>query len=174
MLAISVPGRAKSRPVTSPAVQALVRNTSLAFYRALGAAIDDGRDDALHVDAEARRWGGTRLGTPLKRSAALIRASFQRRAAIASHSLSTRAHQQRWTPPFAELVGAGYSRHVEPRDAPWGQRYATLHAPTATQSTSTLNCHRISPCEELDLATWRNKTSLAIGIHHICPCARGS
>jgi uncharacterized glyoxalase superfamily protein PhnB len=27
------------------------------------------------------------------------------------------------------MTKAGYQRHKEPWDAPWGQRYATLHDP---------------------------------------------
>ena len=35
----------------------------------------------------------------------------------------------RWTPRIGELVAAGYHGHLEPWDAFWGQRYATVLDP---------------------------------------------
>ena len=39
------------------------------------------------------------------------------------------AIRQTWMPPTGELVTAGYRGHLEPWDAFWGQRYATVLDP---------------------------------------------
>lgn len=101
---------------------------SLAFYRKLGVNIAENLDDAPHVDAKLD--DGT---------------------AIAWDTVETiRGFDPNYTPPvgghhmalafdkgspaavdaaFAELIAAGYTAHVSPWDAHWGQRYATLLDP---------------------------------------------
>jgi catechol 2,3-dioxygenase-like lactoylglutathione lyase family enzyme len=101
---------------------------SLAFYRALGLSIPDDADGQPHVEAELP--GGVRL--------------------MWDTVETIRSFDPEWTPPigdsaiglafacdtpaevdavYAELVGAGYEGHREPWDAPWGQRYASMHDP---------------------------------------------
>lgn len=99
---------------------------SLAFYRRLGLDLPPEADEAPHVEIEVA--GGLRL---------------------AWDSVTTiRSFAPDWTPgagnvslafacddpadvdaTHADLVGAGYESHVEPFDAPWGQRYATVSDP---------------------------------------------
>jgi catechol 2,3-dioxygenase-like lactoylglutathione lyase family enzyme len=101
---------------------------TLAFYRALGLDVPTDADDEPHVDV------------PLPNGARLM---FDTVETIHSFDPS-------WTPPtgghraalafacdgpsdvdslFAELTGAGYEPHLEPWDAFWGQRYASVHDP---------------------------------------------
>ena len=101
---------------------------SLAFYRRLGFAIPPEADGEPHV--EAALPGGLRL---------------------AWDTIETiRSFDPEWSPPagsqrislafvctdpaevdsiYAGFVGAGYVGHLEPWDAFWGQRYATVHDP---------------------------------------------
>lgn len=99
---------------------------SVAFYRALGVELPD--DPGPHVE--------TTLPSGL-------------RFALDSEE-SVRAFNPRWHSPnghprtgiaflcaspsdvdkqFAELTAAGHHGAAEPWDAPWGQRYATVHDP---------------------------------------------
>ncbi len=101
---------------------------SLAFYRRLGLDIPSEADGAPHVECELP--GGLRL-------------AWDTRETVLSFDPS-------WSPPtgghgiglafacdspaevdssFAELIAAGYRGHLEPWDAFWGQRYATVRDP---------------------------------------------
>lgn len=102
---------------------------SLAFYRKLGLDIADDVDAEDHV--EATLPGGLRM---------------------AWDTVETiKSFDPTWTPPtggghriglaflcadpaevdriYADLVSAGYEGHLEPWDAFWGQRYATVRDP---------------------------------------------
>jgi uncharacterized glyoxalase superfamily protein PhnB len=101
---------------------------SLAFYRRLGVDIPDGAESEGHVEATV---GGLRM-------------MFDTVEVVQSFS--------EWEPPsgghrialaflcdgpadvdatYADMVGAGYTGSLEPFDAFWGQRYATLLDPDA-------------------------------------------
>jgi catechol 2,3-dioxygenase-like lactoylglutathione lyase family enzyme len=101
---------------------------ALAFYRRLGLSIPADADGAPHVEVPLS--GGLRL-------------LFDTEATI-------RSFHPDWTPPtgegriglafalpdpagvdalHADLVGAGYRCELEPFDAAWGQRYATMLDP---------------------------------------------
>ena len=101
---------------------------SIAFYRLLGLPVPEPEGPDPHVDVELP--GGTRL-------------SFDAEGTI------TGMHPD-WTPPtsagrvalafgldtpdevdamFERLTQAGYSGSLQPYDAPWGQRYATVLDP---------------------------------------------
>lgn len=104
---------------------------SLAFYRLLGLDIPPSADTEPHVEVTLR--GGLRLG-------------FDSDATVASFHPG-------YTPPVgggrvgvafllpdaaavdaahARIVGAGYPSELDPFDAPWGQRYATVRDPDGT------------------------------------------
>ena len=101
---------------------------AVAFYRRLGLEFETGAEDQPHT--EAATTGGVRL-------------MLDTEATVQSFS--------DWSPPtggssrvafaflcdglgdvdrlYGELVAGGGTSHVEPFDAPWGQRYATVHDP---------------------------------------------
>jgi catechol 2,3-dioxygenase-like lactoylglutathione lyase family enzyme len=101
---------------------------SLAFYRALGLDIPSDADGQPHVDV------------PLPDGSRLMFDTID----------TIRSFDPGWSPPsgshrvglafacdspsdvdavFAELVAAGHEAHLEPWDAFWGQRYASVHDP---------------------------------------------
>jgi catechol 2,3-dioxygenase-like lactoylglutathione lyase family enzyme len=102
---------------------------SLAFYRKLGLDIPADADAEDHV--EATLPGGLRMAWDTVES--------------------VRSFDSSWTPPtggghriglaflcadpaevdriYTDLVNAGYEAHLEPWDAFWGQRYATVRDP---------------------------------------------
>ncbi|WP_328320517.1 VOC family protein [Streptomyces sp. NBC_00388] len=100
---------------------------SLAFYRRLGVDVPAGSDTLPH--AEAVLPGGLRI--------------------LWDTEETVRSYDPRWRPApggrtglcfacaspagvddlYAALVGAGHRGHLEPWDAVWGQRYATLLDP---------------------------------------------
>ncbi|WP_030148646.1 VOC family protein [Mycetocola saprophilus] len=101
---------------------------ALAFYRALGVDIPAGAESAPHVDAVLPD------GTTLAWDTVEVIRSFDPNYAVAGggHRIALAfAHE---TPTevdatFARLEAAGYTGHVAPWDAPWGQRYATILDP---------------------------------------------
>jgi catechol 2,3-dioxygenase-like lactoylglutathione lyase family enzyme len=101
---------------------------SLAFYRSLGLDAPAGADDQPHVDV------------PLPDGRRLMFDTIE----------TVRSFDPSWEPPtgshrvglafecdspsdvdavFGELVAAGHEAHLEPWDAFWGQRYASVHDP---------------------------------------------
>jgi catechol 2,3-dioxygenase-like lactoylglutathione lyase family enzyme len=104
---------------------------TLSFYRALGVDIPSDADDAPHV--EIMLPGGFRL--------------------LLDTVETIRSFDPEWTPPqgsaraalafectdpaevdatYAQMTGAGFEGHLEPWDAFWGQRYASLRDPAGT------------------------------------------
>ena len=101
---------------------------SLAFYRTLGVDIAPDQDDAPHVDATLD--DGTTLAWDTVETIRGFDPEFV--PATGGHRIALAFDQG--TPAavdatFAALVDAGYPAHVEPWDAHWGQRYATLLDP---------------------------------------------
>jgi len=101
---------------------------SLAFYRRLGVSIDGGQDEAPHVDAKLD--DGTSLAwdtieTVRGFDAGYIPPTGGHHIALAFDKGSPAAVDE----AFAEMTGAGHIGHVQPWDAFWGQRYATLLDP---------------------------------------------
>lgn len=101
---------------------------SLAFYRRLGLDIPVEADSAPHV--EVALPGGLRLafdteetirsfdpGWPAPQGGGRISLAFACTDPAEVDGL------------YADLTRAGYEGHLEPFDAFWGQRYATVHDP---------------------------------------------
>lgn len=101
---------------------------SLRFYRALGVPVPDGLDDAPHV--EVAFDSGLRLAwDPIE----TVR-SFNPDAELPVGPGRVSLAFEQATPAdvdrtYASLVTAGATGEVEPFDAPWGQRYATVLDP---------------------------------------------
>lgn len=101
---------------------------SLAFYRRLGLPIPDGAEDSGHV--EVRLPGGTRVLFDSEETIRSFDPGWEPPAGGARMSLAFAcASPSDVDAVHAELVGAGYRSHLDPFDAPWGQRYATLLDP---------------------------------------------
>ncbi|MFJ3326564.1 VOC family protein [Streptomyces griseus] len=102
---------------------------SLAFYRRLGLDIPDGAESAPHV--EVTLPGGQRLLWDTEEVIASFDPAWKRpadggeRVALAFVCDSPREVDA----VYAELTGAGYTGHLKPWDAVWGQRYAVVLDP---------------------------------------------
>ncbi|BFP51351.1 VOC family protein [Streptomyces sp. CMC78] len=102
---------------------------SLAFYRRLGLDIPDGAESAPHV--EVTLPGGQRLLWDTEEVIASFDPAWKRpagggeRVALAFVCDSP----QEVDAVYAELTGAGYTGHLKPWDAVWGQRYAVVLDP---------------------------------------------
>ncbi|WP_430592103.1 VOC family protein [Humidisolicoccus flavus] len=101
---------------------------SLQFYRALGVEIAEGQDDAPHVDAKLA--DGTALAWDTIETIQSFDPGYT--PAHGGHKIALafdKGKPAAVDAAFAELVAAGYTAHVAPWDAHWGQRYATLLDP---------------------------------------------
>ena len=101
--------------------------TTLDFYRRLGLEFPDGAEDEGHVEATVR--GGIRL---LFDTVEVVQSFSDWKPASGGHRMglaflcdSPAEVDER----FGELTAAGFTGHVEPFDAFWGQRYATVLDP---------------------------------------------
>ncbi|MFD4344779.1 VOC family protein [Streptomyces coelicoflavus] len=101
---------------------------SVTFYRRLGFAFPPGCEEQPHAEAELP--GGIRLLLDTEESVRSFTPGWQPPAGGGRHSLALLCD----TPAevdalYAELTGAGCKGEREPRDAPWGQRYAVVNDP---------------------------------------------
>lgn len=102
-------------------------SASLAFYRLLGLQFPDGAASEGHVEAELA--GGVRL---MFDTVEVVRSFSEWQPPDGGHRIGLAF---RCSSPaevdevHTALVGAGHHSHVEPFDAPWGQRYATVLDP---------------------------------------------
>lgn len=101
---------------------------SLDFYRRLGLEIPENSDAEGHVEAPLP--GGLRMGWDTIETIRTFDPNWA--APTGSHRVALAFDCEAPAQvdlTFAEMVGAGYTAHVEPWDAFWGQRYATLLDP---------------------------------------------
>jgi catechol 2,3-dioxygenase-like lactoylglutathione lyase family enzyme len=101
---------------------------SLDFYRRLGLELAAGAEGEGHVEATLQ--GGLRLAWDTVE----VMQSFDPRwtppAGGAAFGLAFRVDSPADVDAlYAELVGLGYTGHLEPWDAFWGQRYAVIEDP---------------------------------------------
>lgn len=101
---------------------------SLAFYRRLGLQIPADADHEPHV--EVALTGGLRLcwdpvSTIHRFDPTWTPPTGGHRAGLAFRC----ADPAEVDAVYADLTGAGHRGHLEPWDAFWGQRYATVHDP---------------------------------------------
>jgi uncharacterized glyoxalase superfamily protein PhnB len=121
-------------PAPKPAALGLVATDlprTLAFYRALGLDIPADADTAPHV--EVALPGGLRL---LFDPVETIR-SFDPEWSAPSGSARASLAFDCETPgsvdaTYEQMTAAGFEGHLEPWDAFWGQRYASLRDPDGT------------------------------------------
>ena len=102
---------------------------TLAFYRMLGLEIPEDADDAPHV--EVTLAGGFRILFDPESTIKSFDPGWQPpaggspRTALAFEC----ADPAEVDATFAAMTAAGFDGHLEPWDAFWGQRYATLRDP---------------------------------------------
>ena len=122
-------------PVTGPrldAVGVVVSDmaTSVAFYRRVGVAFDDGAEASDHAQADL--GGGVRL---MLDTAELIQSIDPQWSPTSPGRVSLAVALEQPDDVdalYAELAADGYG-HAEPWDAFWGQRYATAVDPDGTR-----------------------------------------
>ena len=100
---------------------------SLAFYRRLGLDIPEGAESEPHV--ETTLPGGLRLAWDPESTVAAFDSSGPRNS-NGRIGLAFRCDDAADVDAvYAGLVAAGAPSHLEPFDAFWGQRYATVYDP---------------------------------------------
>jgi catechol 2,3-dioxygenase-like lactoylglutathione lyase family enzyme len=101
---------------------------SLAFYRALGLAVPDGADAQPHV--EVPLGGGMRLLFDTEDTIRSFHPGWKPAAGGGRIGLAVALPDAAAVDAaYAELTAAGHHGELEPFDAFWGQRYATVHDP---------------------------------------------
>ena len=104
---------------------------TLAFYRAVGLDIPAEADTAPHVEVELAS-GFRLLIDPVETIRSFDPEWQPPTGSPARRSRSSRANPAAVDETYAALVAAGYDGHLEPWDAFWGHRYATLRDPDGT------------------------------------------
>jgi catechol 2,3-dioxygenase-like lactoylglutathione lyase family enzyme len=116
--------------LTSTVVQIFAHDVqrAIAFYRRLGLPVPEPAGPDPHVDVELP--GGNRLSFDAEQTITGMHPDWRPpdgagRVALA-FGLTSPAEVDA---AYAELTAAGHPGSLEPYDAPWGQRYATLLDP---------------------------------------------
>lgn len=101
---------------------------SLAFYRLLGLEIPDGSENEPHV--EVVMAGGVRLAWDLVSTITSFDQSWTAPSGSPRVALAFLCESPAEVDAvYHRIVAAGHHGHITPWDAPWGQRYATVHDP---------------------------------------------
>ncbi|MFK3984669.1 VOC family protein [Micromonospora sp. NPDC050397] len=101
---------------------------SLTFYRRLGLQVPAGVDGDPHV--EANLPGGLRLCWDTAETIASFDPGWTPPTGTPRSSLAFLCdNPAEVDSTYAEMTDAGYTGHLKPWDAVWGQRYATLLDP---------------------------------------------
>lgn len=99
---------------------------TLAFYRRVGLDIPEGSEGEGHVEVEV---GGVRM---MFDTVEVVRSFSEWDPPSGGHRIGLAFlcdSPEHVDATYADLVGAGHRRHLEPFDAFWGQRYATVLDP---------------------------------------------
>ncbi|OKK22615.1 glyoxalase [Streptomyces sp. CB00455] len=101
---------------------------SLAFYRRLGLEVPADGDGQPHV--EAALPGGLRIAWDTEETVRSFDPSWTRPTGDGRRELAFLCDSPAEVDAmYAELTGAGYTGHLKPWDAFWGQRYAVVLDP---------------------------------------------
>lgn len=101
---------------------------SLDFYRRLGLRFPAGARSAPHVEAELP--GGLRIAWDTEKVVRSFDPQWTRPTGGDRIGLAFRCESPAQVDAvYADLVGAGYTGHLKPWDAEWGQRYAVVLDP---------------------------------------------
>ncbi|MFE2285291.1 VOC family protein [Streptomyces sp. NPDC059443] len=101
---------------------------ALAFYRRLGIDVPDGADSEPHVEAVLP--GGLRINWDTEDVIRSFDPAWTRPESDGRVGLAFLCDSPAEVDSlYAELTGAGYTGHLKPWDAFWGQRYAVVLDP---------------------------------------------
>ncbi|HEY2669291.1 MAG TPA: VOC family protein [Rugosimonospora sp.] len=101
---------------------------SLAFYRRLGLPVPADADAMPHV--EVTLDGGHTMAWDTVETVRSFDPGWTRPSGSSRIGLAFRCSDPHDVDRvYADLVGAGYTGHLQPWDAFWGQRYAVVHDP---------------------------------------------
>jgi len=116
-------------PIQPDMIGIVVRNmgAALAFYRALGLAIPDGKDDEPYVDVITPN--GYRISWNTLEMVKSIEPHWIDPVGVRMSMAFKCGSPAEVDEVHARLIGAGYRSHKSPFDAFWGQRYATVLDP---------------------------------------------
>jgi uncharacterized glyoxalase superfamily protein PhnB len=104
---------------------------TLAFYRALGVEIPAAADTEPHVEVELAA-GFRLLIDPVETIRSFDPAWSAPQGSPRASLAFECASPAEVDATYAAMVAAGFEGHLEPWDAFWGQRYATLRDPDGT------------------------------------------
>ncbi|TDE10954.1 VOC family protein [Jiangella asiatica] len=99
---------------------------SVEFYRALGLPVPDGAETAPHVEIPLAP--GVNLLLDSHETIASFDPDFTPSKGGASLAFDC-GDPAGVDEAYARITAAGYKGHLEPWNAPWGQRYAVVHDP---------------------------------------------
>jgi catechol 2,3-dioxygenase-like lactoylglutathione lyase family enzyme len=101
---------------------------SLSFYRALGLPVPDGAEGQPHV--EVPLGGGMRLMFDTEETVRSFHPDWKAVPGAGRIGLAASLPDAAAVDAvYAELTAAGHQGELEPFDAPWGQRYASMLDP---------------------------------------------
>jgi catechol 2,3-dioxygenase-like lactoylglutathione lyase family enzyme len=101
---------------------------SLSFYRALGLPVPDGAEGQPHV--EVPLGGGMRLMFDTEETVRSFHPDWKAVPGAGRIGLAASLPDAAAVDAvYAELTAAGHHGELEPFDAPWGQRYASMQDP---------------------------------------------
>lgn len=121
-------GSAKGMTVKLRRVGIYVKQMKMAldFYRALGLAIPDGADAAHHVDVEQ---DGTVFTFDLVESVKRIFEDWETPVGYRTELAFQLSGREALDDVYRRLTALGHEGYLEPRDTPWGERYAIVKDP---------------------------------------------
>lgn len=100
---------------------------SLAFYRMLGLDIPEEQDAQPHVEA---KWGSTTIAWDSVEMVHSFDSSYVHAQGPGRISLAFQQESAGHVDTlYQRMIDAGFTGHIPPWDAFWGQRYAALHDP---------------------------------------------
>ncbi|GMK37081.1 glyoxalase [Paenibacillus sp. CCS19] len=99
---------------------------ALDFYRVLGLAIPDGADEAHHVDVEQE---GIVFAFDMVDSVKRVFDGWEDPVGCRTELAFQFSSNEALEDVYRQLTTLGYDGFLEPRDTPWGERYAIIKDP---------------------------------------------
>ncbi|WP_168123662.1 VOC family protein [Paenibacillus sp. HB172176] len=99
---------------------------ALDFYRMLGLAIPDGADEAHHVDVEQ---DGMVFAFDMVESVKSVIEGWEKPAGYRTELAFQLSNSEALDDMYRKLTALGHAGCLEPRDTPWGERYAIITDP---------------------------------------------